>query len=308
MKCVIIYFSVTGNTEKIAKAIQAGVKQAAGNCDIIKIKDANPRRLYEYDLIGLGSPIMGLEPDPDNVRAFIKNLWSVGGKHAFVFSTHGANPDPFFPSIVPKLKQRGLVVIGMGDWYGSCYLSETPQPYPTAGHPDEIDFKEAEEFGKEMVERSRRIAAGETRLIPPVPPAPPSIRVPKELRDIFKSSLKFHEEKCVYPKCRLCMDNCPVYGIDLSVKRAVIAKPCISCDLCSKICPTGAIEADDYYGQRAAQLTQDFVKSELLSHLEKNEAEGRFRRLVPVEKIGWDTSFYKVHNKHPRWIIGKGPR
>jgi hypothetical protein len=32
------------------------------------------------------------------------------------------------------------------------------------------------------------------------------------------------------------------------------------------------------------------------------EAKGLFRRLVPDEKIGWDTSFWKS-NKHPRFKI-----
>jgi flavodoxin len=87
MKCIVIYFSQTGNTEKVAKAIQAGVKQASGHCDITKIKDANPRRLYEYDLIGLGSPCFGREPF--NVAAFINKMRFVGGKHVFAFTTHG---------------------------------------------------------------------------------------------------------------------------------------------------------------------------------------------------------------------------
>ena len=56
MKCIAIYFSQTGNTEKIAMAIQKGIKQITGHCDLVKIKDANPRRLYEYDLIGIGAP------------------------------------------------------------------------------------------------------------------------------------------------------------------------------------------------------------------------------------------------------------
>ena len=71
MKCIIIYSSQTGNTEKIAKAIHAGVKQAAGHCDIFKIKEAPWRRLYEYDLIGLGGPVYGFVETLD-VQAFIK--------------------------------------------------------------------------------------------------------------------------------------------------------------------------------------------------------------------------------------------
>ena len=134
MKCIVIYFSQTGNTEKIAMAIQKGVKQAAGHCDIMPIKDINPRRLSQYDLIGLGSPVFGIEPD--NVSAFVTNMRFVGGKQAFVFCTHGGVPDEYFPSLIPRLKQKGLIVIGSRDWYGNAYLLHHIEPYPTAGHPD----------------------------------------------------------------------------------------------------------------------------------------------------------------------------
>ena len=40
MKCVVVYFTQTGNTEKIAKAIQNGITQSGNSCDIIKIQDA----------------------------------------------------------------------------------------------------------------------------------------------------------------------------------------------------------------------------------------------------------------------------
>jgi hypothetical protein len=42
--------------------------------------------------------------------------------------------------------------------------------------------------------------------------------------------------------------------------------------------------------------------------LAEAEAKGRFRRLLPVEKIGFEAPFYKVHHKHPQWVIGKGPQ
>ncbi|MBN1367784.1 MAG: flavodoxin domain-containing protein, partial [Dehalococcoidales bacterium] len=106
MKCIIVYFSQTGNTEKIARAIQAGVKKTAGHCDIVKMQEANPRRLYEYDLIGLGSPVIGLVPG--NVAIFIKNMSFLGGKHIFSFCSHGTHPEMYYPDIVRKLNRRGL--------------------------------------------------------------------------------------------------------------------------------------------------------------------------------------------------------
>jgi flavodoxin/ferredoxin len=313
MKCIVIYFSQTGNTEMVAKAIQAGVKQAAGHCDIAKIKDANPRRLYEYDLIGLGAPCFGVEPR--NVSAFINDMRFVGGKHLFAFLTHGGNPEHYFPSIYPRLKRRGLIVIGMRDWYGNCYLLHHLEPYPTKGHPDEIDLKEAEDFGREMVVRSWRISAGETELIPPAPPAPPplpALGFPKNINIVesFTSTVKFYKEKCLYPKCRLCMDNCPMDGIDLSVEPPVIAKPCHPCEFCARICPTGAIDISIWLEDLSAVTIKYLYPLHLLPALEKAEAEGRFRRLLPKENItpSLDNFGYKLHKKHPQWVIGKGPQ
>lgn len=129
MKCAIVYFSQTGNTEKIAHAIQKGIIQAAGNCDIFKVKEANPRQMYQYDLIGIGSPVnLGESPV---VTAFIKNLWGVGGKHAFAFATHGTMPQFFGAKIIPKMKRRGMIVIGLRTWFGACFLPWHPEPYPT---------------------------------------------------------------------------------------------------------------------------------------------------------------------------------
>jgi flavodoxin/Fe-S-cluster-containing hydrogenase component 2 len=312
LKCAIIYYSQTGNTEKIAKQIQAGIIQEAGNCDLIKLKEADPKHLYQYDLIGIGSPVYRREPL--NVAAFIKSLGFVGGKHAFVFCTHGTIPTLYMHSIVPKMKRRGLVVIGRGDWYGDCFLPWHPEPYPTAGHPDEIDLKEAKEFGREMVKRSIRISKGEKGLLPPTPKKPekdpndtPALRATIQDTVEDPSVFKYHKELCKYPKCRLCMDNCPTYSIDLSMNPPMIAHKCQPhCCYCTLLCPTGAIEIDDYVKDQAPKYYRTTTEY-ALPCLDRDEANGYFRRLLPVEKIGWDTYFYKMHPGHPKFIIGKGP-
>jgi hypothetical protein len=66
------------------------------------------------------------------------------------------------------------------------------------------------------------------------------------------------------------------------------------------ICPTGAIEADY---EPAARIEIERAETMFKETLDKVEAEGHFRRLIPIEAIGWDTPFYKVHNSHPRYII-----
>ena len=171
MKSIVIYFSQTGNTQKVAERIRNGIREVTGNCELAPLKSTDPHQLCEYDLIGLGCPVFDYE-EPLNVRRFINSLRSVGGKHAFVFSTHGCLPEYFFPSVVPRLQRRGLLVIGMRDWYSKVYLAPMPDPYPTEGHPDLIDLMEAEAFGREMAEHSARISLGEAALIPSTPISP----------------------------------------------------------------------------------------------------------------------------------------
>lgn len=306
MKCVVIYFSQTGNTEKVAKAIQTGVKQAAGHCDIVKIEEANPRRLYEYDLIGLGSPVF-FSKEPGNIDVFINNMRFVGGKHIFSFCTHCTTWTPYFPSVVPKLQDKGLIVIGWNDWYAHNWQPITqPTPYLTDGHPDEIDIQEAEDFGREMVWRSQRIYAGKTDLIPDTPPQGPPLFTQIPL-SAFKDLVGYDRERCRYPKCRLCMDNCPMDGIDLTIDPPILAKPCIYCTFCEAICPSGAITISLEWLESTVQKERKILQSICVDELNKAEAEGHFRRLFPEEKVGWDTPIFKVQDTHPRWIIGKGP-
>jgi ferredoxin len=319
MKSIIIYLSVTGNTGLIARTIQKGIKQVTGQCDVVKHKEASWRQFQEYDLIGFGCPPMLQHIESPSFRALIDNIRFVGGKHAFVFATHGTKPDYIFPSMITRLQKRGLLVVGSYDCYAPCYLSQMPWPYPTAGHPDKIDLKAAGDFGREIVERSRRISAGEIHLIPPIPEAPkedPALKtkmdelMAKRKREgkpslAIQELMEFHKELCTYPECRLCMDNCPEDAIDLSLNPPSIGKGCIGCTLCAKICPTGAMDESRWLAEIISLGLQANMSAYIESSV-KLEKEGRFRRLLSIDKIGIGTPVYSVFNKHPQWIIGKG--
>ena len=310
LKSIIIYFSQTGNTQKIAQAIQAGIAQTTGQCDLAKIREANPLELKDYDLIGIGSPVFG--QCPDNVLEFARRIKFVGGKHALTFCTHGTSPKRFHPFLYPVLRDRGLVVIGNADWYGDCFLLHMPQPYPTLGHPDAIDVAEAEEFGREIALRSMRVTAGETDLIPPAAEEPPPLYAPAGagaapapiVMDSLTNMLTFDRKKCLYPRCTLCMDNCPTYGIDLSVDPPVVAQPCIDCEFCARLCPTGALDMVTWL-QSMEEMTMGFM-GKMLESLDRAEAEGRFRRLIPISEIDLSHTGYRQYTKHPQWVLGKG--
>jgi formate hydrogenlyase subunit 6/NADH:ubiquinone oxidoreductase subunit I len=109
-------------------------------------------------------------------------------------------------------------------------------------------------------------------------------------------------KKCAYPRCTLCVDHCPMNCLDLTHKSPVFHHDCERCDLCWCICPTGAIDIPD--------------KSIYLSHLGNRgegpdgprhrlalaESKGKFRGLVPVDKVGWDSPI-ATNTNTPRILL-----
>jgi flavodoxin/Fe-S-cluster-containing hydrogenase component 2 len=316
MKSLIIYYSQTGNTKKVARAIHKGMSQVVEQCDLASVKEVKPQDLNNYDLIGLGSPVWDGGETP-NVRRFIENTPKQQGRHIFSFNTHGVMPEHYFPVVVRKLRGKGFNVIGMKDWFGSVHFQLATSPYYTEGHPDEIDLKEAEEFGRKMVERSKRISAGETDLIPPVPPFlfSPQLWV---LTEFYRSGhnphgrLVYNPDMCNYPKCTLCIDNCLMEYIDFSVTPRKFGSKETECDMwlgctfCEMICPTGAISCNwNEFLKESGELLSVFDFNPLEEAAKECVASGKLRMLIPIGEVRWERLYFRVHNKHPRFKIPK---
>jgi hypothetical protein len=66
-KALIIYYSVTGNTEKVALAIERGVRKGGLEPIIKKVSEAYQEELFDYDLICFGTPVLhAFVPPPVN--------------------------------------------------------------------------------------------------------------------------------------------------------------------------------------------------------------------------------------------------
>jgi flavodoxin len=63
MKALIVYDSVYGNTEKIARAI-AGALTPSGEVKVLRAGEVNPSGLESVDLLVVGSPTQGGRPTP----------------------------------------------------------------------------------------------------------------------------------------------------------------------------------------------------------------------------------------------------
>jgi flavodoxin len=79
LKALIIYWSATGNTEKVAAAIQQALVREGITTVVKKVADAAPEELYDYDLVCLGSPSYSFQP-PEPVQRFIKDKMKLHGE------------------------------------------------------------------------------------------------------------------------------------------------------------------------------------------------------------------------------------
>lgn len=171
LKGIVLYYSATGSTGKIAGAIHKGMKSVF-DCDVAPLKKIDPKEMAGYDVVAIGGPIWYYR-ETANLRLYIYGMPRMTGKPCILFCTHGTQPSGFFNSLMQPVRKKEFTVIGWRDWYGGAsHVLHMPSPYVTDGHPDEIDLEEAEAFGREMAERAERIHAGEKNLIPEIPSGP----------------------------------------------------------------------------------------------------------------------------------------
>ncbi len=286
MKSIVTYFSQTGNTKQVAERIREGISAVTGQCDIVSLEDVDTASLAGYDLVGLGCPTFYYQ-EPFNVRDFIEGLPNLSEKRWFVFCSHGSVIGNTFPSMVERLRKKGIVVIGFHDTYADGTLPFYPYPTLTTGHPDSIDLTEATAFGKEIAGRCQRIAEGDTGLVPEVAAVPAEwvqtaeMMTPENLAGMMPK-LRIDAEKCT--NCHLCEDNCPVNGIDVEADPMRIQEPCVYCWYCAKVCPTLAIEAD--WDMLVAMAPQNYAQYR--EALDEAAARGEFRWLVDPDSMNFD--------------------
>ena len=104
-KLNIIYWSQTGNTAAMARAIAQGAQDAGAQVRLIEVDDAAEDDALQCDLLALGCPAMGAE------------------------SLEEGDFEPYFSKIEGKLSGRPVALFGsygwgdgqwMRDWYARC--------------------------------------------------------------------------------------------------------------------------------------------------------------------------------------------
>jgi flavodoxin I len=171
MKILITYFSQTGNTEKIARAIQDELS-AGHQVDLSPIDSIGPDAAGTYDLVFVGSPCHAGDLSAQ-AKSFLTGLPQQGAFSLAGFITHASSAyerDGFEKCVTAFESISGakeIPFLGCFDCQG--YLSPDIQPYvkkarkvsddqwdtiikKMTGHPDAQDEKDARRFARATVE------------------------------------------------------------------------------------------------------------------------------------------------------------
>jgi flavodoxin len=165
LKILVLYWSATGNTKKVADTIYGALISKGITPVLKKIVDAADEELYDYDLVFLGVPSYQFQP-PEPVLKYIKakmNLHrgrgdikpgapQVPGKNAVIFCTYAgphtgineATPvgdylGQFFEHIGFKAAGKWYII---GEYHGDEILSTKGRLGDIRGRPNAEDLAE----------------------------------------------------------------------------------------------------------------------------------------------------------------------
>ena len=139
-KMAVIFWSQTGNTEDMARAIADGAAEAA-EVSLLPVSECSAAQACGYELLALGCPAMGdeiLEPDEF---------------------------EPFFTELEPKLKGHRVALFGSYGWGDGEWIRQWERRVTAAGALlyEGQGLTQNEAPDEEGLERCRAFGAGFAR-------------------------------------------------------------------------------------------------------------------------------------------------
>lgn len=173
-KAVVIYWSKTGNTEKVAFKIKEGLENAGVNVSIKKTENAGGVDYFDYDLVCLGFPSYEWHPPKPMTDLLTSNLNrhrkegkvkpgapKITGKNALIFCTY-SGPHTGIDEATPAGKYAGQFFEHIGftvldEWYvlGEFHGWEEGS---TKGRMGDIRGKPAEDDLRKIREDAEKLA------------------------------------------------------------------------------------------------------------------------------------------------------
>ena len=108
-KTAVVYWSGTGNTEAMAKAVAEGMESAGAQVTMLTPDQVKASELSAYDAIAFGCPAMGSEvlEEMEFQPMFDEVKRSLGGKSAALFGSYGWGDGQWMRDWCERAKEDG---------------------------------------------------------------------------------------------------------------------------------------------------------------------------------------------------------
>ena len=112
----IVYWSGSGNTEKMANLIAQGIKENGVEAQVIDVSHANSDIFNDEDIIILGCPAMGAEMlEESEFEPFFTGIESkLSGKKVALFGSYGWGDGEWMRDWAGRTKAAGALLYGEG--------------------------------------------------------------------------------------------------------------------------------------------------------------------------------------------------
>ncbi|WP_035290336.1 flavodoxin [Clostridium sp. KNHs214] len=139
-KINIIYWSGTGNTEKMADAIKEGASLNDVKINLLNVSQAEVEDIISADVIALGCPAMGAEElEEGEMEPFIESIESkLNGKRIALFGSYGWGDGEWMRNWKNRMENLGAELLEEG-----LIINE---------EPDEEGLKKCRDLGKKLAD------------------------------------------------------------------------------------------------------------------------------------------------------------
>jgi len=258
LNALVFWYSQTGNTEKVGRAIASAWKKAGLNVTSGDYRDIDKNSLDKYDIIAAGTPVYYYEV-PENYRDWLKNIPQLNGTPfaAFVtFGGEGGNQHNTVCELSELLAEKGGIPAGTAEF--SC-MSTYALTWSSGNVTRILKYKErpgietyaaAGSFAVDILQKTSAGISAEVSgnfSLRNIIKGPPSIGTTK----LLITGHRVDTGKCI--NCGRCRRACTVDAIDPD-RGTVDTDKCIACLGCINNCPVGAVEmkflGKEVYGYR----------------------------------------------------------
>ena len=110
----VIYWSQTGNTQKMAELIARGIEEGGKKAELVELANISVADIKDEEVIILGSPASGTEEiEETQVEPFVKSLeGNIQGKKVALFGSWGWGEGEYIKELEERIKSYGGVMVG----------------------------------------------------------------------------------------------------------------------------------------------------------------------------------------------------